>query len=489
MDHSDQHPPSRMLRRRSLLAGAATGIGGMATGRLLGVVSEAQARGVVTPNPIKAPIARSGMAVELVDFCTPPPTSTDRPRAGLNFLYYAPDGSGKLYVNDSRGKIWRIDRTSGATHLFLDLQAIRGHALIREGLQVGLRSFAFHPDFARAGRPGYRKLFTISTETAESRPVTTPVFAGEYPILFHDVLAEWSVGEGASAVVSPGSRREVLRIAEWRRDHNADQLMFDPNAVPGSAGYGKLFIGTGDGGNWDTHPDPYDQAQNGKSLLGKILRIDPLKRANGKPFGVPADNPFVGRPDIYPAIWALGLRHPQNICFDLGGTRRMIFTDIGQAQIEEVNLGRRGANYGWPMREGTFVTDRFDETRLFTRPANNSTLGLTYPVAQYDHSEGLAITGGFVYRGSRVPALRGHYLFGDMVNGRVFHVPASSLKLGQLATIKELTLQRDGSTIDLMGLVNSPKNRVDLRFGQDHLGEVYILTKQDGKIRKLAPST
>jgi glucose/arabinose dehydrogenase len=440
---------------------------------------------VVTPDPIKARIQPSGLAVELIDFCTPPPSSTGRPRAGLNFLYFAPDGTGRLYVNDTRGKIWRVDRNSGATTLFLDLRAVRGSALIGDGLQVGLRSFAFHPDYARAGRPGYRKLYTVSTETAASRPAATPTFSGECPTLFHDVLAEWSV-DAANTRVLPGSRREVLRIVEWRRDHNADQLMFDPNATPGTANYGKLFVGVGDGGNWPSHPDPYEQAQDGRSLAGKILRIDPLQRG-GKPFSIPPDNPFVGRADILPAIWAMGLRHPQNICFDLGGTRRMIFTDIGQAKIEEVNLGVRGANYGWPLREGTFVTARFDETTLYARGPNDAASGFTYPVAQYDHTEGRAITGGFVYRGSRVPSLRGQYLLGDMVNGRVFHVPVSHLKLGETAQLRELTLKRNGRTVTLRELVNGPNYRVDLRFGQDSAGEVYVLTKQDGKIRRLVP--
>jgi hypothetical protein len=132
------------------------------------------------------------------------------------------------------------------------------------------------------------------------------------------------------------------------------------------------------------------------------------------------------------------------------------------------------------------VTDRLDETKLYARSSTDATLGFTYPVAQYDHSEGVAITGGFVYRGTRVPALQGQYLLGDMVNGRVFHVGASTLKIGQVAKLKELTLKRNGETVNLFELVASPKGRVDLRFGQDHLGEIYIMTKQDGKIRKLA---
>src|SRR5918912_2085781 len=130
----------------------------------------------------------------------------------------------------------------------------------------------------------------------------------------------------------------------------------------------------------------------------------------------------------------------------------MILTDIGQHYIEEVNLGVRGANYGWPLREGTFVTDRTDQDVLYALPSDDPTYGFTYPVAQYDHDDvvnelGLAaICGGFVYRGSAVPDLTGQYLFGDLVIGRVFHVPATSLQLGSQATVHELTLRHDGQT-------------------------------------------
>jgi hypothetical protein len=143
------------------------------------------------------------------------------------------------------------------------------------------------------------------------------------------------------------------------------------------------------------------------------------------------------------------------------------------------------------LQEGTFVTDRGDADTLYALPPSDETRGFTYPVAQHDHGEGTssgkaAITGGFVYRGTAVPDLFGQYLFGDIVNGRVFHVPVTDLRPGSQATVKELTLTKGSRAVTLMALVGSANRRVDLRFGQDELGEVYILTKQDGKIRKLA---
>jgi hypothetical protein len=208
---------------------------------------------------------------------------------------------------------------------------------------------------------------------------------------------------------------------------------------------------------------------------------------------------------VLPEIWALGLRHPQNLCFDRGGPAFLI-ADIGQAQLEEVNLGAAGANYGWPLREGTFATVRDDESALEPLPADDgwsfpgeaTKRPFTYPVAQYDRSEGfdaqgkpiaqakLAITGGLVYRGAGLTQLRGHYICGDLVNGRIFHVPVSELVPGTQATLRELTLKRNGVVTTLRSLVGTT-GRVDLRFGEGADGAIYVLTKQDGKIRKLLP--
>jgi glucose/arabinose dehydrogenase len=480
----------RRLGRRAAMRVGLAGLGGLATVGLLPVAGP-PASAAIIPDPIPRRIERSGLTVELAEFSTPPRTSATAPHAMLNFLYHAGDGSSRVFANDSWGKIWLINRSTGGVSLFLDLAKARGQAFLPKPSQMGLRSFAFHPDFARAGTRGYRKLYTVSTETAASRPSGVPLFSGPFPVKHHDVVAEWSVDPDNLSRVKSGSRREVLRIAQYKADHNTDQLMFDPNAKRGEPGYGKMFVGVGDGGNVPASPDPYDQAQDPGRALGKILRIDPLKQADGRRYAVPADNPFRGRSGYLPEIWALGLRHPQNLSFDRGGTGAFLVTDIGQAHIEEVNLGLKGANYGWPLREGTFVTDRTDSATLYGLPPGDEGNGFTYPVAQYDHDEGTAarkaaIAGGFVYRGTAVPALVGHYLLGDIVNGRVFHVPVSDLRPGSQAVVKELALIKGGQPTTLMALIGGANGRVNLRFGQDELGEVYILTKQDGKIRRLA---
>jgi hypothetical protein len=498
-DHPVERPPrppgkcrmesiATKLKRRKVVEGAFVGMGGLATAQLFHAAiatveaapADPGAGPLVTPNPIKAIIQKSGIRVELVDFARAPQSSASAAYARINFLYYASDSSGRVFFCDTRGALYVINGNTRALRLFLDLRKARGGAWYGANHFMGFRSFAFHPDFARPGRPGYGKLYTVNTE----KPVGVPRFNGPYPAHHHDVVAEWSIDPVNPMRINPSSRREVLRIAQFGFQHNTDQLMFNPHSQPDTPGYGMMFIGVGDGGNFSTHPDPYEQAQNLRLAPGKILRINPLLQRDGKPYAVPGDNPFVGRANALPEIWALGLRHPQNLTFDRGGAGTLLIADIGQNQIEEINIGRSGANYGWPVREGTFVTDRRRVQDLYALPADDAARGFTYPVAQYDHTEGLAVTGGFVYRGSAVPALVGHYLFGDLRNGRIFHIPVSDLLSGQQATIRELTLLRGGREVTMQALVNSASGRVDLRFGQDQAGEVYITSKQDGWIRK-----
>ena len=160
----------------------------------------------------------------------------------------------------------------------------------------------------------------------------------------------------------------------------------------------------------------------------------------------------------------------------------MLIADIGQANIEEINVGAAGANYGWSEREGTFVVDHDDEDEFHALPPDDALQGFTYPVAQYDHDEGDAIVGGFVYRGELVPDLYGKYIFGDLVRGRIFYVDVDDLVPGRQATINELTLLRNGVEITLLALLGDDY-RADLRFGLDEDGEIYVLTKRDGMIR------
>ena len=196
-----------------------------------------------------ARIEKGPLAVELVEFSTPPASSTQRPYARLNYLFHAGDGTARVYVCDTRGKLWWIDTGSGGATLFLDLKKALGSAFPTPSAQMGLRSVAFHPDFARPGKPGYRTLYTVNTGTAASRAAGVPLFAmaPSTPVDHHNVITEWKVYFTLRTRVDPKSRREVLRIAQHRTDHSTDTILFNPTAKAGEPDYGKLYIGTGDG--------------------------------------------------------------------------------------------------------------------------------------------------------------------------------------------------------------------------------------------------
>ena len=440
-------------------------------------------------DPIAAEISKSGIVVDLVPLVTIPKSgvASNDSHADINTIDFVSGSSPDLFVTDRRGAIWRVVGGQVESPAFLDLPQVRGSAFYLEGrLSTGLRSIAFHPDCAFPNRPGHCKLYTAHTETVASASAGVKIFRGGFadPVLFHNVIDEWDVDLALNSI-DLSSRREVLRVEQRANQHNLDQLLFDPNALPGDSHYGLMWISLGDGISSPNNADPDNQARNPARLLGKIARINPLAQGTSD-FTVPSTNPFFNTPGYLPEIWALGFRHPLNIVFDRGGSGQLIITDIGERQIEEVNLGVPGGDYGWPLRQGTFVNDRQNPDLLGVLPGGDAGLGFTYPVAQYDHDEGFAIVGGYVYRGSAIPELRGHYVFGDIVRGRVFHVPVADLALGQRAEIKELTLRFGGVEQTLLGALG--KSRADLRFGIEPNGELLIASKQNGRIWRVRPT-
>lgn len=453
-------------------------------------MAEAGGGETVTPNPIEEPIRRSGVRVE-VDEVVRTPRLGSAPEAGLVQLESAPDGSGRLFAVDQRGVVHVYLR--GEDRLlpepFLDLREARGDALVTDLQQSGLRSLAFHPDFARPGSPGYGVVYTSSSETVESAAEGTRVLRSQAGTAArHGVVAEWRVDPADPDRLDPASRREVLRVQQAGDSHALDLVAFNPTARPGDADYGKLYVGVGDGTFAEERPGPPGggEAQDASTAPGSVLRVDPLADGAGEPYTVPADNPFVGREGegYLPEVWAYGLRNPERFSWD-PQTGRMLITDIGQGNVEEVNLGAPGANYGWEAREGTFATDPLDDDVLYALPEGDAALGLSYPVAQYDHDDDInAVAGGFVYRGQGIPELRGEYVFGDIPTGRVLHAPADALREGRQAEVRELTLLDGGEPATLKDLVGGD-DRADLRLGRDDAGELYLISKQDNSVRAL----
>lgn len=490
------------------------GADAFAVAMLLLVAVAAPAAAQPLADPIPDAIEKGDLMVAAVPFARAPrtadpvrPAGTNNAYARIQYLLPVPrppaDSSARparprLAFNDARGVLYLTDAEGSAPRVYLDLrQRDVGFSNANFPNESGFLGFAFHPQFAMPGRPGYGKLYTAFSATTRSGVAD---YAGAAAVQ-HSVIREWTAAD-ANADAFRGTSREVLRVGQFAANHNVGTIAFNPVADEGTADHGLLYICFGDGGRRD---DPYNHGQQLRTPLGAIARIDPLDTGGGRAYGIPADNPFAGRAEVATEIWAYGLRHPQQFSWDAHG--RMFLTDIGQDQIEEVNIGASGANYGWRRREGGFSTEpgigRFSRNRpVYPRPATDPQ-PFVYPVAQYDHDEGYAIGGGYAYRGRGIPALRGKYVFTDFPRGRVFaidahaaasaHTAASADAVAsELLPIEELRLAFDGQERDLVDVAGFPntyqfgEQRVDARFGVDHDGELYLLAKGNGWIYKLA---
>ncbi|MEV0154741.1 PQQ-dependent sugar dehydrogenase [Micromonospora sp. NPDC050686] len=408
--------------------------------------------------------------------------------ARINTIMELPDGSGRRAVPDLNGNLYLV--RDGVPRVYLDVAATFAPQFFSgRGLGQGFGYVAFHPDFGRNGR-----FYTIHTEQA-SATTKVPDHA-QAGTIYHGVITEWTATNPAADTFA-GSRREVLRIGFGGQIHGIQEVNFNPTARPRDRDYGLLYLAVGDGGLGVRNTDP----QNLAMPHGKLLRIDPggTDSANGR-YGIPADNPFVGRDGALGEIYAVGFRDPHRFSWDRA-TGRMYLGHIGEHAIEAIYEVRPGDNFGWSEREGSWVFDRTPTNpcdRLYPLPADDERYGYTYPVAAYDHDPapgwnctsdvGVAVAGGFVYRGRELPALRGKYVFGDLVDGKVLYTEASEMRRGRgLATIHRLALFTAAGDPVRMQDLSAPgapgdPNRVDLRFGTDRAGELYLLAKANGKV-------
>jgi glucose/arabinose dehydrogenase len=336
------------------------------------------------------------------------------------FLCSAP-GDRRLIVVEQPGRVRWVEASRPSAAVFLDLSAI-----VRYGGERGLLGLAFHPAYATNGF-----LFVNYTDRA-----------GDTQIVRYTARVDRNA-------VEPGSAKPILSVKQPFANHNGGMIAFGPD--------GLLYVGMGDGG---AGGDPFGNGQNRHALLGKLLRLDV---DHGEPYAIPDGNPFKTRPtDGRPEIWAMGLRNPWRFSFDFT-THRIIIADVGQNKYEEVSVidaGRAGANYGWNVREGLhgFALPR-------PRPAQ-----LVEPAIEYDHAQGCSVTGGYAYRGRRMPQLAGTLFFSDFCGGwlRSFKwdgVRASDLREWNVGTL---------------GSVAS--------FGEDSEHELYVVTHA-GRIWKLAPAS
>jgi hypothetical protein len=458
----------------------------------------AQAAGAID-DPVPEQQIQSRLGLVLTEYAAfpksePVPAPTDRRlvrHARINTIMEVPDGSGRRAVPDLNGLLYLVRH--GVPHVYLDVaSAFAPRFFSGRGLGQGFGYVAFHPDFRRNGR-----FYTVHTEAASST-TEVPDYA-QSSVLFHGIITEWTATDPAAETFA-GSRREVLRIGFAGQVHGIQEINFNPTARRGDPDYGLLYIAVGDGGIGVRTTDP----QNLAMPHGKLLRIDPLgtDAPNGR-YGIPPSNPFVGRAGALGEIYALGMRDPHRFSWDRA-TGRMYLGHIGEHAIEAIYEVRAGDNLGWSEREGAFVFDKTATNpcdRILPLPADDARYGYTYPVAAYDHEPapgwnctsdvGVAVAGGFVYRGRDVPALRGRYVFGDLVDGRVFYTEVSQMRRGgDPAPIHRLALfDAAGNPVRMQDLsapgAPGDPERVDLRFGTDAQGELYLLAKANGRIWKV----
>ena len=444
--------------------------------------------------PFPAPIAAAEgiITVGIAEFASLP--DVDGEAARMMHLVDEP-GTRRLFVSDMRGLLYGISYDGRTVTPYLDLTAETWELSVEAGgSERGFQSFAFHPDFARPGTPGFGKFYTYFDT---SNTVPTPDFVPGGDDRAQDtLLVAWTAETPNAATYDGGPPRVLMRIEQPFGNHNGGQIGFNPLVSPDDADVGLLYIGSADGGSGG---DPLDLAQNTGSVFGKILRIDPLgsNSTNGQ-YGIPPDNPFAGDGNTMTLgeIYAWGVRNPQRFGWD-PKNGNMFVADIGQGVVEEISLVERGANLGWNDWEGSF---RFINLREVSLADPRSESGLTYPVAEYAHANPLlqsrsAVTGVVVYRETAIPQLANLVLFGDNPSGEVFYIQADQLPRGGQSAIRRVLFNDGGEPKTLLRLVQAknreqgktPAQRADLRFGMGPDTQIFVINKHDGTIRVLVP--
>ncbi len=348
-------------------------------------------------------------------------------------LTTAGDGSNRLFVADQPGKIYVIKNGELLQTPFLDLtdKMVKVNPVYDER---GLLGIAFHPNYQTNGR---FFVYYSGLKSAEG-------------VDHESIIAEYSVSLENPNLADPMSEKIILRVDQPEINHNGGQLAFGPDDY--------LYIGLGDGGGAGDQHGVIGNGQNISSLLGKILRID---IDSASPYAIPPDNPFVSGEGL-DEIYAYGFRNPYRFSFDRSmGT--VYVADVGQDEWEEIDIVEKGGNYGWRILEGTHLYDPDLAEYL------NISIGtLKSPIHEYSHDVGRSVIGGYVYQGDQSPALVGSYVFGDWSTEYI----KPDGKLYYLSETEPDTWERfEFSLYD-----DKPLNRYILGFGEDELGEIYVLT-------------
>ncbi|MCB9727611.1 MAG: PQQ-dependent sugar dehydrogenase [Deltaproteobacteria bacterium] len=346
-------------------------------------------------------------------------------------LTHAGDGSGRIFVVERAGRIRVFDGSPGASQVqtFLDISD-----RVYDQFEGGLLGLAFHPDYSQNGEfyVDYTRKFPVAGKPDQTRTV----------------ISRFRVSDDDPDQAAP-TEEILLTIDQFADNHNGGKVAFGPD--------GYLYIGMGDGGG---SGDPQKTGQDTTSLLGAVLRIDVDHPGEVTAYGIPPDNPFADATDgSRPEIYAWGLRNPWRFSFDRL-TGALWLADVGQVTFEEVDIIEKGHNYGWSLMEAYACYPPSDP-----QLCDPEALGLTLPVVAYDHTVGISITGGYVYRGQSAPSLYGAYLYADYSSKRFF-----AWKKGE-----------EPPPESAMAL--TPTNIAS--FGEDEAGEVYLLGLFNNRIYKI----
>ncbi len=332
-------------------------------------------------------------------------------------LTHAGDGSNRVFLATQQGVIHSFagEQKAKTTKVFLDIESKVFYSDNEN--EQGLLGLTFHPAYKKNG-----EFFVFYTDKKKK---------------FENILSRFKVSKDDPDKADPASEEELLRIKRPFWNHDGGTICFGPD--------GYLYVALGDGGLAN---DPFGNAQNLGSILGKVLRIDVNKKDEGKNYAIPRDNPFVNRRGVRPEIWCYGLRNVWRMSFDRK-TDQLWAADVGQNLYEEIDLLEKGGNYGWSLREGLHP---FSDKGVGVRK------DLIDPIWEYHHDVGKSLTGGHVYRGKALPELEGHYVYGDYVSGRLWGLKYDEEKKRVVANrpIKD-------------------RSHPVMSFGEDEKGEIYYL--------------
>jgi glucose/arabinose dehydrogenase len=334
------------------------------------------------------------------------------------------DGTDRVFVVEQAGTIYVFENDASveSAEVFLDIE----EKVSRQGNEEGLLGLAFHPQFSS------NNYFYVYYSAANPR---------------RSVVARYEVDPNNPDRALEDSETILMEIAQPYGNHNGGQISFGPD--------GYVYIGLGDGGSGG---DPQNNGQDPSTLLGSIIRIDVDNPADGQLYGIPNDNPFVDNTEGYrEEVYAYGLRNPWRFSWD-AETGQMWTGDVGQNAYEEVDIVEKGENYGWNIMEGT---------HCYEPETGCDRSGLVLPIVEYPREEGVSVTGGFVYRGSDVPALEGKYVYADYASGKIW-----ALTFDDKEAVENELLSNSDLAIS--------------SFGVDRESELYICAF-DGKIYRFAP--